>query len=195
MDNIELLVGEEILWKGGPNLSYEKSVIQYTGLFCSSIILFLMIIHVFQNESPFVLIPYILILFGGNILISLIIRMYLRSYTERLKEPPMFLITNKRIISKDPDNTHHKNPEIIPNAMTIKDDLVIMNIEKLAQFKLIKVWNSWNVWFYLEKGKNAPWWMKFDGLGSIKNIKETLMNVYSFQCSVKKKSKEVYEVH
>lgn len=192
MENFNFLHDEEVLWQGTSSLSYERVVIKYIGLICSTPIIFMLLIDAFIVNSPIILVPYIILIFGANIFIFLIIRMYLRSYTERLKEPPEFYITNKRIISKDPDTVHKKYIPEIPSGIKIKEKSIIMDIDNLSKVKFIKFRKRWNSYFYLEKLKNASWWIQFDGLDSIDMIKAILTNIPTFQCVLKKKKKEIY---
>ncbi|MFW9970060.1 MAG: hypothetical protein ACFFDF_07645, partial [Candidatus Odinarchaeota archaeon] len=69
MSKIELIQDERVLWQGGPVLFYERTVIKYIGLICTSPILFMMLIYAFTSNSPIVLVPLIIIGFGANILI------------------------------------------------------------------------------------------------------------------------------
>ncbi|MFW9972621.1 MAG: hypothetical protein ACFFDF_20715, partial [Candidatus Odinarchaeota archaeon] len=127
-----------------------------------------------------------------NILIFFIIRIYLRSYTERLKEPPEFYLTNKRIMTKDPDNARKKFFSDIPSGITIKETLIIMDIDNLSKVKFLRFRSVWTVYFYLEKRKDAPWWIQFDSLYSVDKIKEILFNNFTFQPILKKRTKEIY---
>jgi hypothetical protein len=192
MSKIEFLQDEKVLWQGSPALFYERTVIKYIGLICTIPILFMMLIYAFTSSSPIVLVPLIIVEFGANFLIFFIIRLYLRSYTERLKEPPEFYLTNKRIMSNDPDNANKKYFPDIPNGITIKKTLIIMDIDNLSKVKFFKFRHTWNVFFYVEKRKNAPWWIKFDSIYSVDKIKEILINFFNFQYTLKKKAKEIY---
>lgn len=192
MDNINFVQDEKVLWQGTSSLSYERVIIKYINLIFTTPILFTLLIEAFTSNSPIVLVPYIIFGFGVNIFAFLIIRMYLRSYTERLKEPPEFYVTNKRIISKDPDNAHKKYFPDIPSGITIKEKLIIMDIENLSKIKFHKFRKMWDLYFYLEKRNTAPWWIKFDDLESIDIIKAILIDIPSFKCILKKKNKEIY---